>query len=174
MAFKNEKKIRDIFYRIKAGEGINAVAKEYGVHHSTIQTYQEGKFWKQLEEHYEYEQSLKRAEEVRVIENHLREHGNRYEKELDAMAERLYKLSLRFTLAADKQMRIVDAGHQKIIDGNYDGLTANKKIQDNGISRNMLDAAIVTRAARENIGEAYGLYELKQHLGEILNRLGVE
>lgn len=175
MAFnKNKQKIRDIFYRMKAGESLNAIAREYGVHHSTIQTYRQGKYWKQLEEQYEYEQNLKRAEEVRVAENHIREHGNRYEQELEAMAERFYKLSLRFILAADKQMRIVDAGHQRVMEGNFDGLTANKKLQDNGVSRNMLDAAMITKAARENMGEAYGLDEIKRHLGDIIDRLGVE
>jgi len=168
-------RIDAIFPRLKNGEGVREVARELGVHHSTIQDYRKGKYWLSLEKQWQERQAKLKAEEQRVQQSHIEQHGDRYRLQLEDMRDRLVELSQRFLAISDRELYIVQRALlelQREINQGRSPVEACSIIQKKGISKTALDAAYTARAARENFAESYGLNEILKHLEEIIENLG--
>jgi len=72
------------------------------MHHSTIQDYTKGQYWLSLEQQWQDQQAKLKAEEQRVEQSHIEQHGDRYRAQLEDMRDRLVELSQRFLAIAKK------------------------------------------------------------------------
>lgn len=167
------KRIDEIFPRLKNGEGIREIAREIGIHHTTILGYQKGRYWQSLEQRWEEFQSKLRQEEKQVEQGHIKEHGGRYKEKLSELQNRFFKNAEAMIGISNQLLQV--SGQAVIALSQETQRNPNKaesvcsRIQKSGVAKTAIDASALSKEARAAFSDAGVVQEVMELLESAVN-----
>jgi len=173
---KVKKRINSVFPRWKSGEKSDrGFARELGVSLQCFQDYRKGRYWQWKEQEWNQKQAKLREAERAMEQYHIEQHAIAYREDLEKMQKRLADLSHAHAGIAAQLAQISGqaaiALSQEVQKNPNRAAAVCTKVQKEGIAQTALDSTRISKEARENFAEAYGLRELLDHLEAVLDNL---